>query len=138
MELGICEIFHPNIHGISVNSNNSINNHFLVNTFLDLDEFYNNDYKEYLSNLSGNYNNILSNITPHPRIRNFENIYNKYFILHIFKPITLDSSEEIAIIKTIWLKVIQRKYKKYFNKKISQRKSLFYLNYRKLYGHWPS
>jgi len=43
----------------------------------------------------------------------------------------------VAIIKTIWIKIIQRAWKKVFKKRNTIRKSIAGLRYRELTGRWP-
>lgn len=78
----------------------------------------------------------------HTIIRNYLNIIeNPYYIKpEIAQCITLDSGETIVILKTIWLRIIQRKWKKIYNerKQIQNiRKKLNSLRERELTGKWP-
>lgn len=54
---------------------------------------------------------------PHPTIRNYKKIVNspKYISLQIGEYITLPTLETVAILKTFWLRILQRKWKKYYN-----------------------
>jgi len=74
-----------------------------------------------------------SNIGSHPIIRNYNNIVRRpnYIKPEIAQCIVLPTQETIAILKTFWLRIIQRKWKKVFkNKKDIIRR---YCNLRNLY-----
>jgi recombinational DNA repair ATPase RecF len=80
-----------------------------------------NDYKDVISLLLDGYY-IYINRTYHPIIRNYNNIIKRenYIKLDIIEKVLLESGEIIAIIKTFWIKIIQRKWKKYYSKLISR------------------
>ena len=84
-------------------------------------------------------------LTPHSYIRNYKNIINNSNINYI-KPeiaecITLESGVNVSIIKTIWLRLIQRKWKRIyceqqeFIKKICRWSAL---KEREYTGKWPA
>ena len=64
------------------------------------------------------YANIENNVqsVPHTKIRNYHNIIRRpnYIKPEIAECFELSTQEHIAIIKTIWIKLIQRKWKKVF------------------------
>lgn len=141
-ELGICELFHKGIHGFDSNSSKSINGNFIVNTTFELGEFYNNEYNSDLDNIRSEFNYNYSHANfKHSLIRNFNAIIRKdnYFKLDIIKIIILEGGEHIGIIKTFWLKLIQRKWKTIYKKRqqiINQRKHPYSLINRQYYGKW--
>ena len=55
----------------------------------------------------------------HPTIRNYRNIIRHYQV-DIVQPIYLPSGHMMCIPKTFWLKILQRKYKKYYKDKANQ------------------
>ena len=71
---------------------------------------YRQQFNDYLKN------NILEN---HPSIRNYKNIITKpsYMNIEIVQKKLLETGETIAIIKTCWLKIFQRKIRSVINKK---------------------
>lgn len=82
-----------------------------------------------------NYNN-------HPTIRNYYNIVTKpsYIKLEIGEYIILPTHEAIAILKTFWIRIIQKKWKKVYNERkniIKKRCNLYNLSIREKYGRWP-
>ena len=66
--------------------------------------------------LRKNYSKLLkfNRLNPHPSIRNYINIIsNKTYIkLEIGEYVILPTQESVAILKTFWLRIIQKKWKK--------------------------
>jgi hypothetical protein len=133
----LCEIFNNLIHG---KSNSEVNKHYLnICTFKQLNmkiinemcELYNDGYIE--------RSNALSR---HKIIRNYHNIitHPNYIKPEIGEKINLPSGHCICIIKTLWLKIIQRAWKKVYQTRknvIRQRCTIDALNYRRITGKWP-
>jgi hypothetical protein len=63
-----------------------------------------------------NFQEISQSFGPHPIIRNYSNIVSKenYLKPEIAQCIILPTQETIAILKTFWIRIIQRKWKKVF------------------------
>jgi hypothetical protein len=83
------------------------------------------------------YNNL-----PHPFIRNYQNIIlnKKYLQLHLAKNILLESGEMICIIKTYWIRIIQRTWKRIYKERqmiIQKRKNPLSILYFQQNGKWP-
>ena len=79
----------------------------------------------------------------HPTIRNYHNIIlnPNYIKPEIGEYIILPTQEAIAILKTFWLRIIQKKWKKVFQERknvIRQRCYLSNLSIREIRGRWPS
>tara|TARA_Y100001970_G_C14175339_1_gene826638 strand:- start:61 stop:423 length:363 start_codon:yes stop_codon:yes gene_type:complete len=117
-ELGFCYPYDSNIFWDGRNT--ELNNHWLtIETFTyeeikeelahELYELYINFY---------NYNN--SNIVTTPQI---------------IKRYEIDDTC-LCVIKTIWLKIFQRKYKNYYNKKMKYYKNPKNIMNRSVYGKW--
>jgi len=123
----------------------------------DTDNEYNSDDEDINQNsliklndsiqfLKKHYSSI-SNYNPnyfkkHPTIRNYHNIISSpnYFKPEIGEYIILPTQEAIAILKTFWLRIIQRKWKKVFAERqniIKQRCYISSLNELEIYGKWP-
>ena len=88
------------------------------------------------------YNNLNNSMKNHSIIRNYKQIITQqnYIQLHIAKVIYLSGSECVAILKTFWIKIIQRTWKKIYKKRcsiIALRKSPVSLFYRERHGKWP-
>ena len=80
---------------------------------------------------------------PHKLLRNYHNIISQpnYIKPEIAECINLPTGEHIAIIKTMWIKIIQRKWKKVFSARkhiIKCRSCPASLSTRQLTGKWPS
>lgn len=128
-ELGICELYNSHIHGFTKSSYIHMDGHYIVYWSIDLDSFmFCDDYKDVISLLVDGYYIYINN-TRHPTIRNYNNIIKRvnYIKLDIIECIEIDSGEIIAIIKTFWIKIFQRKWKKYYSgliKKIKYNKNI--------------
>ncbi len=142
--LAICEIFHPVIHGQDENSSPNVTNHFLVYTQIDLSDFYNNaylseenSYRRYsraIQLMHGSLNET------HPTIRNYRKVTNKYIRLEIIQADVLTGQEEVAYLKTFWLRIVQRRWKKIYKARkelIQQRSQLQAIRERQRTGQWP-
>ena len=66
--------------------------------------------------IKSHFREISQSFGPHPIIRNYTNIVSKedYFKPEIAQCIILPTHETIAILKTFWIRIIQRKWKKVF------------------------
>ena len=79
----------------------------------------------------------------HPLIRNFKNIIERedYIQPHIAECITLSGDELVCIIKTFWIKIIQRKWKKIYKERkdaLLKRRNINSLNHRNITGKWSN
>lgn len=119
-KLAICHLFHPTLHGQTENSDTNILGQYLVFYTININSYYNNTYNNYIYDLKHFYQLIRLDNKPHPTIRNYNNIIKRenYIKIDIVKIDNLNGLEEVAYIKTFWLKFIQRKWKKiYYNRK---------------------
>jgi hypothetical protein len=143
--LVLCEIFNEKIHGFDSQSDKNINNSYLVIEKIDL--LRENEYK-YIEDLIDLYNikydDILQNYNyyKHPYIRNYKAIIEKedYIKLEIGECFYLDGGECVVILKTFWLRIIQRKWKKIFQLRrecLEKRKKIENLKYKEYNGKWP-
>ena len=100
----------------------------------------------YQKNIHGFTNESDKNINGHYLVISKLNPYNKkhnqeIIELHIAKCIYLNGDECVAIIKTIWLKLIQRNWKRIYaeRKKIEKlRKHPQHIHYWMLHGKWSN
>lgn len=160
----ICEIHHPYIHGKTDESDSNIESHYLVvgrfdgttemtlydgddeveyDDHFDLSIININDTIEGFTSYYYQAQHILNGRLPqHPSIRNFANIVTRagYIRPEIAECIELPTMETIAILKTFWIRIIQRTWKKVF-KQIQQvrnsRTQISALLYREIHGKWP-
>jgi len=142
-QLLLCELHCTEIHGKTKDSNPNIESHYIVyDTFdsitkishtTDYSENANTDYDsvidcEQLDNnllmlddeiafLKRIYSNMVT--LNHPTIRNYRNIISKpdYIKAEIGETILLPTQEKVAILKTFWLRIFQRKWKRIFREK---------------------
>lgn len=131
-ELGICELYNSHIHGYTDKSYIHIDGHYIIFWLITSESFMVcDDYKDVISLLLDGYY-IYMNNTHHPTIRNYNNIIKSenYIKLNIIEKIELDSGEIIAIIKTFWIKIFQRKWKKYYSELIKKIKYNKYIKNR--------
>ena len=138
--LGYVELFHPILHGFDDLSYDLIEEYYITifvvktpNKYLSLlSKTSNMDFETYYSYICENsskeinyHKNILffiknrkqdmKRVLTHPTIRNFSKIQEDLYdpsSLHIVEKIVLPTGESICILKTFWLKCIQRKWKK--------------------------
>jgi len=107
----LCEIYNEKIHGnVSENKKELCNHYLVLGIFKKLDmkclnemsSFYNKSYME-----------KINKITPHSTIRNYRNILTSpnYIKPEIAYCICLAGGEEICILKTFWIRIIQRTWK---------------------------
>jgi hypothetical protein len=106
---------------------------FTISTIDEFAEYYNDDYLSCV---------ISHNLEPHSIIRNYENIISKpdYIKPEIAECIVLETQHCVAIIKTIWIRLIQRKWRKVYAERkniLRKRMSTASLSTRELTGVWP-
>jgi hypothetical protein len=146
-ELGIVDIFHPITHGLDENSSKGIENHFLCYLtfpYYEFEEERYNDLEEDLANLveqrQKKIDSMVNENKQHPTIRNYFQIMNKGYNIEIVQNFDYNGEETIAIIKTCWLKIFQRKWKNFYKKRkefIKKAKNIHNLHYRQIHGRFP-
>ena len=142
--LGLCILWCDDIHGSSNGSD--INNHWLVHETISLDEFFLDDL-DWVENYRQNIQAYLS-VMPqdlsryHPLLRNYTDIVSRPYqpkidIIHMDY---LPGHEAVAYIKTFWIRLIQRRWKKLFQERkqiIKKRCNINSLQHRQIHGKWP-
>jgi len=164
--LVVCEIFNRNIHGYCGDSDKCVQGHYLClhvsrNRSIFDDRDYDSDDDdvslegEHLNVDEGHicdivdlqsayYINYTRHITRnHNIIRNYHKIISNtdYIQPHIGEVIYLSSGECVAILKTFWLKLIQRCWRRVYKEKnrvISRWKQIDSLKFREVHGKWPN
>lgn len=156
----VCELFHPLIHGKTESSYEFIDTYWMVNmtaepkiyffeVYYDEYDYRDDEYREcqefYLDfvSLQRRYQDYYRRHYSHPVIKNYANIIlrSDYIRFEIGEYIILPTEEAIAILKTFWLRIIQRKWKKVFkhrNEIIKLRCNPSNLRHREIHGKWPS
>lgn len=164
--LMLCELYHPKLHGFDENSDPNIVGHYIVSYVKDNDTSDSeNEYDEY-DDSSGDENDELIldkeiiklfqkkyktlvknslkfNISlEHQIVRNYINIITKdsYITPHIGERIYLSGDECVAIIKTMWLKIVQRCWRRVYKKRMqiisSINRNTHYLSRREYDTKW--
>ena len=100
-----------------------------------------NDTKFMLNLYKSKYDQLNNSMKNHSIIRNYKKIIaqQNYIQLHIAKVIYLSGSECVAILKTYWLKIIQRTWKKIYKQRCNiqtLRKLPSSQFYRERHGKW--
>ena len=146
MELAICEIFNPHMHGQNDDSSPGITSHFLVHSAIDLEEFYDLSFTDIIRMLRDGYHAYLAvwgdRMEHHPIVRNYENIIrgNSYIKLDIVVLDELEGYEAVGYMKTHWIRLIQRRWKTVFKERkriIQARARPSSMRYRETHGCWP-
>ena len=138
----LCELYNEGLHGDTTNAN--VKSSYLVYCrFKNLDKDYIDDYTEdfnarYLSLINDNHKAVNN----HSIYRNYKNIISSqnYIKPEIAECIYLENNECVAILKTFWIKIIQRTWKNVMkNRKdvIRKMRNINYLRYREVTGKWP-
>jgi hypothetical protein len=163
--LVVCELFNRNIHGFCKDSDAFVNGHYLCmhisrNRSIFEDRVYDSEDDEFnidydseechigdLVDLRGayyiNYTRHVNIIRKHNLIRNYHKIiYSENYIQpHIGEVVYLSSGECVCIIKTFWLRLVQRCWRRVYNEKkrvIQRRKNIQSLRFREIHGKWPN
>ena len=111
----LCEIFHPSKYGLDENSDKNLETQIIV-----LYSYKYNGIKS-LSVINKDIKYIKKNRriiyqTLHPWVRNYNDINKNILNIQIAEKIILKGEECVAILKTFWIKIIQRTWKKVFRK----------------------
>lgn len=147
-KLAICCLFNPELHGYDTNSTSNILSHYLIYIIVDIEDFYNNLYKQELNRCKMEYKNWIINKRTnhidiiHPIINNYKAIISKSnnYKINIIEDEILSGEEHVAYIKTFWLKIIQRKWKKVYQERkeiLKIRKTFRALREKEMTGKWP-
>jgi hypothetical protein len=134
----LCELYNNKIHGIPPLISNVKTHYMVIYRFKTLDMPLINDIlydvnTEYLY-LENYYHKIFNNYEYIVRQSN-------YIKPEIAECIYLETNELVAIIKTFWIKIIQRKWKKIYKERqliIQKRCNYASIMYREIYGKWPN
>jgi len=145
--IGICELHNELIHGFDEYSSPSIKGHYIVmEKFSTYHKFLNDDLTviDDDTNLIDLYQYkylVLLRYTPfilksHEFIRNYHTIIQSvnYIQPHIVECVYLPEpgGECIAIIKTFWLKIVQRTWKRIYKQRMAILKSIPFLRSREI------
>ena len=139
MEVALCELYHPRFHGIWA-AHPCLYTSFLYTAPLSLIELYGGEYTPFIEDRERAIGHRLrmANIG-HPYLDNY--IYvarnNIFGGPQLVKRYHTSSGHVLCIIHTIWLRLLQRKWKSVYTRRLNHRKSLASLWWRSIHGQWP-
>ena len=144
MNLVLCELYNPKLHHYSNLEEDwkDVATHWL-NIYTIPTNYNKSKINRYIKQLKQQITSYLqNNLYNHPYIRNYENIiiHEKYIQIHLVKNIELPTGEIICIIKTYWLRIIQRTWKRIYRERkemIEKRKNINSIIYFQVHGRWP-
>ncbi len=137
----LCELYNPHFHGITTSN---VKTHYLVNSrykqlhlkyindvihaikYPYIISLWRKDIKTKTHNVYRNYNNIVSNLN--------------FIKPEIAECIYLETHECVAILKTFWIRIIQRTWKNVMRKRtevISERSRPYSIRIHETTGQWP-
>jgi hypothetical protein len=134
----ICQLYNSKIYGIP-DANSGVEYHFVTEHRFRMLDIKLIDYFIYTCN----YSNIdrIDEITPHNIFRNYRNIILTDNIKpEIAECLYLSGGECVAILKTFWIKIIQRKWKNILEERkriIKLRCQIRSILHREINGKWP-
>ena len=141
-QLAICDLYHPLKYGYTGASSRTITTQFLVYTLLDVYEFFDDrgiveSHEDNLWSLQCNFGEL-----SHPLIRNYNHyiLSKKYNNTEIVETFELQHGELVAVLKTFWISIIQRRWRRIFNERkyvLNIRKMPTAILYRETHGKWP-
>ena len=139
----LCEIYNRNIHGIP-DTGSLVDTHYLVTgKFKNIDLDIIIDISDYVNS---EYIHIETRQKKHPIIRNYRNIIEKPYYIRpeIAECFYLPTNECVAILKTFWIRIIQRVWKRLLKERkqiIKERHSFQFILNREVFNHkriyWP-
>ncbi len=143
----LCEIFHPLIHGLNNKSDPNIMGHYLNIDSFNIDDFYPNEEDDeseinIVAELhNAKYEELFNTISNHSIIRNYSNMISasNYIKPEIGVCLILKGKETVVILKTFWLRLIQRTWKNVYKKKIEvikRRRNINCIIYKQTIGKW--
>ena len=112
----LCELYNSKIHGATQVTSEVHGHYMVISKFSNVSDpdlaqtatFYNRSYKKKINGIS-----------PHETIRNYKSIVTRdaYVKPEIGQCLYLDSGEYVCILKTHWLRLIQRNWKRVYLKR---------------------
>lgn len=141
MQLALCEIYHPYFHGNDTQYQ-KLACSFICMYILSSDEFYNSDIEHMVMLWQERRDEKLADLEinglKHSHIRNYHKIIHNhtYMVPQLVSIIESDAGHSLCVIHTIWLKIIQRKWKKYYQQRLAYCKHPLSLHRRSILGHW--
>jgi hypothetical protein len=135
----ICQLYNSKRHG-TPDANSGVEYHFITEDRFKLFDIGFIDYFIY------GYHNMnlerIDEITPHDIFRNYKNIIQRpdYIKPEIAECLYLSGGECVSILKTFWIKIIQRRWKNILEERehiIKLRCQVRSILHREINGKWP-
>ena len=143
MEIVICELFNEQLHGVTEYSSKDIEGQYIVIDKIQPQELKTDqELYRFIKKRNLWYKKIPDSMLNHIVIRNYKHIVrNKGHVCpQIAKCIYLPGNECVAILKTFWLRIIQRTWKKIYKQRqyiMKKRLQFQSLIHREKTGRWP-
>jgi hypothetical protein len=139
--LVICELHNKHIHGFTAESDKNVQGHYLVIETFDQANVNIKKMNKICKKYNRVYGALSVNMLDHPIIRNYPNVVtsNKYIRPQIAERIYLNGDECVAILKTHWIRLIQRNWRRVYNERqriYDIRKHPRQLHHRQITGTW--
>lgn len=145
-KLAIVNLWNGKIHGIvpdnEIPNEEQLSKYFINDSSINIEEFFDKGNYRYI----GRYIKMMNDeISYKIDINEFGNYYSHIFNnliekkiigLQIIEPITI-GLYELAMIKTHWIRLIQRRWREIMKKRLQSKKNLFNLRHREIYGKYP-
>ena len=137
----ICELHNKNIHGFTEESDANVQGHYLVRETFDQANVNLNKVHKICRLYSRQYRHLKRNLLDHPILRNYPAIVasNKYIQPQIAECIYLSGDERVAILKTHWIRLIQRNWRRVYLEReriVRLRCDPRQLQHRQITGSW--
>ena len=146
-KLAIVVLWNENIHGIipenELPNEKQLSKYFMNDSSIDIKDFY--DKQEY-TDLNTYINSIKTRLTYNINKNVFGDYYSSIFTKMLDKNIiglqiveNVEINEyKMCIIKTHFIKLIQRRWREIRKKRIQLKQNVYSLTYRQLYGTFPN
>ena len=134
--LVITELFNATLHGVDSSSDPHIHGHYLVMERVDPQNQEYIDDVMYMHRLKYDVyrRSHYARQFQHPVVRH----YRAEARLEIAECMFLSGGEYVAIIKTCWLRIFQRRWKRLFYLRRQRRKQVGSLFHKEICGTWPA
>ena len=139
----LCELYNEGLHGETADS--VVKSSYLV--YCRFKQFDLEYIEDYVDDFNAHYLELINYNDPaiinHSVFRNYTNIITNqpYIRPEIAECVYLENQECVAILKTFWLRLIQRTWKNILRKRkyvLSKRSNIASLKHREITGKWPS
>jgi len=133
-QYGLCELHCIHLHG----GNTNHGHYLLIDTFDPYEQ--DEDEEDEAANIdelaewyNGNYEGLNANLS-HNLIRNYSQMIHaaNYIKPEILKVIELETGEQVVLIKTCWIRIFQRTWRRQFAKRMAKYKNIHHILNRRL------